>query len=106
MTLGSHTITILRATVTEDRFGNESRSWGTAAQTSVRGCSVQPLDGPEQTVGRDTVVPRWKLFAPAGTDLLASDRVRFNGDDYEVDGAPQVWDFEPLGHVVAFLRRA
>lgn len=104
--LGSHTVEVLRATTTEDRFGNETRSWETATETLVSGCSLQPLDGPEQTVGRDTVIPRWRLFAPPTIDLQASDRVRFAGEVYEVDGAPQRWDFDPLGHVVTFLRRA
>jgi hypothetical protein len=66
---------------------------------------VQPVLGAENTVGRDTIVSRWQLFAPDGTDLLATDRVEFQGATYEVDGEPQRWDFPPLSHVTALLRR-
>jgi hypothetical protein len=104
-TFGDHVVTILRATTTEDPYGNPVRDWDAATQTQVTGCSVQPVQGDEVTVGRDTVVSRWRLYAPDGTDLLASDRVRFEGDVYEVDGEVQRWDFPPLSHVTALLRR-
>lgn len=106
MKLGSQVVTVLRATATEDDYGNPVRDWTTAAVVEVRGCSLQPLTGAEVTIGRDTVVPRWRLWAPAGTDLLASDRVRYDGVAYEVDGEPQRWDFPPLSHVEALLRKA
>lgn len=106
MILGPHTVTVLRAETTEDEYGNPVRGWDAAGETEVRGCSVQPELGPEVTVGRDTIVPRWRLYAPDGTDLLGSDRVRFDGNTYEVDGEPQRWDFPPLSHIVALLQRA
>jgi hypothetical protein len=67
---------------------------------------VQPVVGAENTVGRDTIVSRWQLFAPADADLTATDRVEFNGDTYEVDGEVQRWDFPPLSHLTALLRRS
>lgn len=106
MILGEHTVVIRRATTTEDTYGNPVRDWGSASSTPVTGCSVQPLSVTEVNVGRDTLVTRWQLFAPVGTDLLGSDRVEFDGDTYEVDGDAQVWDFATLGHVTAALRKA
>jgi len=105
MRLGPHTVTIRRATTTEDAYGNPTRNWATATATVVPGCSVQPVEGDEQTVGRDTVVSRWRLFAPDGTDLLASDRVEHGGQTYEVDSEVGRWDFPPMSHLSALLRR-
>jgi hypothetical protein len=45
------------------------------------------------------------LFAPDHIDLLATDRVEWDGGMYEVDGEPQRWDFPPSSHVTALLRR-
>lgn len=105
MILATDTITVLRATTAEDRFGNETPSWGAAEPgTPIEGCSVQPLDGPEQTVGRDTVVSRWRVWAPPEADVMASDRVRFNGTVYDVDGEVQRWS-GALGHTTFLLRK-
>lgn len=105
MTLGTDTITVLRATPgAEDDFGNPTS--GVPVGTTVLGCSVQPIEGDEATVGRDTVVSRWRVWAPVGTDLKATDRVRYDGDVYEVDGEVQRWDSGTLPHVTALLRRS
>lgn len=109
--LGVHTVTVLRATTTEDDYGNPVRNWGSATQTTVAGCSVQPvqsmgMDPGEVTVNRQTTISRWRLYAPDGTDVQSTDRVRWDGDVYDVDGEPQRWDFPPLSHVTALLRRA
>lgn len=105
MSLGAHTITVLRAPVVEDAYGNETRDWSAATTTAVTGCSVQPQVGGESTIGRQTIVSRWQLFAPFETDLLATDRVRWQGVDYEVDSEVQRWDFPPMSHLVALLRK-
>ncbi len=104
MILGPHTITRLRATVTgEDANGNPVLTWPTTGPT-VTGCSVQPVQGNEVTVGRETVVTRWQLYAPATADITATDRVIHAGDTYEVDGEVQTWDFVALPHKTATLR--
>lgn len=105
MNLGHHVVTVRRATTTDDDYGNPIRDWGTATSTEVGGCSVQPIVGAEQTVGRETVVSRWQLFAPDGTDITATDRVEFDGATYEVDGEVQRWDFAGLAHLTALLRK-
>lgn len=106
MILGSHTITVLRAPLVEDDYGNETRDWTAATQSTVSGCSVQPVTGIEVTVARDTIVSRWQLWAPDGTDLVATDRVEFDGAAYEVDGEVQRWNFPPASHITALLRRS
>jgi hypothetical protein len=103
MRLGPDTVTVKRAPLAEDSFGNENRDWTSATSTAVGGCSVQPLPANEVIVGRDTVVSRWTLFAPVATDLEATDRVVWEGDTYEVDGEPQRWTGVYLS---ALLRRS
>lgn len=57
------------------------------------GCGVSPRDSNaagtnEIRGGRDTVIVGLQLFAPAGTDLRVTDRVRVAGVLYEIDGQP------------------
>jgi hypothetical protein len=52
---------------------------------------VQPTSAIESTDRGDLLVTNMTVYAPAGTDLVATDRVRWLGDVYEVDGAPARW---------------
>jgi hypothetical protein len=57
----------------------------------VVGCGIAPRDsggasGREILQGRDTVITDVTLYAPSGTDLRATDRVRINDVLYEVNG--------------------
>jgi hypothetical protein len=85
--LGSDTITRLRGQ-SRDGFGNLA---GSASELDVDGCSVQPTSGTESTDTGDLLVTTATAYAPAGTDLVATDRVRWLGDVYEVDGPPARW---------------
>lgn len=87
MILGSDTITRLRG-VARDNFGNLS---GSDSELDIDGCSVQPTSATESTDTGDLLVTTATAYAPAGTDLVATDRVRWLGDAYEVDGAPARW---------------
>jgi len=99
------TVTRVRATTTTDSHGNEIRSWATATTSDIVGCSMQPEDGSEIILGREEVVSRWQLFLPPNADLLPSDRVRFEGITYEVDGSVQKWpDIGGLGHKSCLLK--
>lgn len=89
MRLGGHTVTVVRP-VGFDRHGDPLP--GDPTETVVTGCSVQPASTTEDLDGRDTVAELWDLYAPAGTDLRATDRVRFGGILLEVDGEPLSWD--------------
>jgi hypothetical protein len=85
--LGSDTVTVLRGR-TRDNWGNLQ---GTDTETPVSGCSVQPLGGVEQTDRGELVVTNVTLFAPAGADIRATDRVRWLDDVYAVNGPPESW---------------
>lgn len=84
------TVTIVRpGPPTEDIYGNDVP--GPPSEIVVSGCAVAPRDGTgaganEITDARDTVIVGLTLFAPHGTDIRATDRIRVDGDLYEVDG--------------------
>ena len=96
-------VTRIRAALITDDYGTPSaeRDWATAVSTTIHGCSVQPVPGAEYELGREAVVSRWRLFAPTGTELLATDRVAWSGATYEIDGDVQAWS----NHTEAFLKR-
>ncbi|GHD70138.1 hypothetical protein GCM10010317_076800 [Streptomyces mirabilis] len=85
-------VTVLRpGAPTQDRYGNDVP--GPAAEIPVYGCAVAPRDGTgaganEIIDARDTVIVGLTLYAPYGTDIRATDRVRVGGELYEVDGQP------------------
>ena len=86
--LGGHTITIVRPPA-RDGFGDPVS--GAAVETTVPGCFVQPRTSGEQTDLRDQVVTGLIAFLPAGVDVTATDRVRYAGALYQVDGDPSRW---------------
>jgi hypothetical protein len=104
VSLGEHTITIVRP---PRRGPNGDPLPGTGAEVDVEGCSVQPRISTEATDGRDTVISGLIAYIPAGTDITATDTIRWRGDAYAVDGDPGFWD--DLGgvadHIEVALRR-
>lgn len=99
----------LRAPVAEDAYGNEVPDWAAAelAPVEVPGCRLIPEPGGEYTADRDATTTRWRLFAPVDADLRDTDRVRFYGDVYEIEGSVQRWRSPTgaLAHLEALLRR-
>lgn len=87
--LGGHTVTILRPRGT-DPFGDPLP--GDPDASDVQGAFMQPVQASEQTDDRDTVTEAWSCFLPPGTDVQATDQIRFRGQVYELDGAPQPFD--------------
>lgn len=85
--LGSDTVTRLRGQ-SRDRFGDVT---GSDSELDIPGCAVQPTSAIESTDHGDLLVTNVTLYAPPGTDLAAADRIRWQGDVYEVDGTPAAW---------------
>lgn len=86
------TITRLRGTATEDRYGDEVFDWSDPAELDIDGCAIAPRESAEDGAdGRQAVIVGLTIYAPAGADVLPSDRLRVRGDDHEVDGEPGVW---------------
>jgi hypothetical protein len=85
------TITRLRATLEDDRYGGQDKNWTDPAESTIRGCAIAPrLEGEEGT-GREGVVIGWTVYAPADADILPTDRLRIRSVDHEVDGQPGEW---------------
>ena len=105
--IANETVIRLRATATDNGYGDSGLDWTAPATLSIEGCSVQPLDGQEVLLDRDAVVSRWKLYAPLTADITSTDRIRHRGVDYEVDGSIQDWpDIFGMGYRQAILRKA
>lgn len=86
------TVTRLRAPLVEDRYGSEVRDWDNATESAVTGCIVAPRhEGEDHEDGRQGVIVGFTVYAPAGADILATDRLTIRGDDHEVDGEPGAW---------------
>ena len=105
------TVVRLRAPLVADPYGGQVRDWSAAVETTVPGVQVQPSESEEPSeAGRASVVTTFRLLTPIGTDLdlLRTDRVRWAGDDWLVDGEVARHKRPSTGtvhHVEAMLRR-
>ncbi|MET9150075.1 hypothetical protein ABZX82_02150 [Streptomyces griseoflavus] len=84
-------VTIVRpGPSTQDEYGNDKP--GPPVEIPVPGCAIAPRGGAgastELTDARDTVITGLILYAPYGTEIRATDRVRVGGELYEVVGLP------------------
>lgn len=101
-------ITVARAGVTTDRYGNTAEDWSNPATHVVDGCILQPMSGEETlSLQGNRVISRWTLDAPADADITAADRILYRGEVYTVDGDVGVWDSptRQLDHLEAILQR-
>lgn len=88
---GRLSITIVRAPIISDAHNNDKRDWLHATETVVTGCDVQPMGSQENLVNQDQILIAYQVFAPFGTDVKGTDRVKYNGSTYEVFGHPEDW---------------
>jgi len=59
---------------------------------TITGCALAPRQAGEQIApGRLAVTSGMDLYAPAGSDILPSDRIEVRGVLWEVDGEPGDW---------------
>jgi hypothetical protein len=103
--LGSDTVTVLRRSGNLPPRDNWGNLQGSDEEADVPGCSVQPTSASESTDRGELLITNATAYLPAGTDILATDRVQWLGTVYAVDGPPARWRDE-LGnedHVQAQL---
>lgn len=104
MNLGTQTVTVLTASTTEDEYHNTVQDWSAPARSDIRGCSVQPGGGSEDTVDRDAITTLWTVFAPLAP-LDSTNRVEYAGTAYDIDGPVDRWEVgTPLDHMVIRLK--
>jgi hypothetical protein len=88
------TVTRQRAKAVTDPYSGESVAldWSTPLTATISGCGFNPGGTSEQVqTGRIPVVTRPEVYAPAGSDIRAQDRLVVRGKTYEVDGEPAAW---------------
>lgn len=95
MILGQDIVTRLRAPSSAGPDGVAVPNWKSAESTWSKvdypGSSFQPISSNEDVVAQQRTEATHEWFAPAGADVLPTDRVRFAGLDYQVEGQPKVW---------------
>lgn len=106
--LAVDTVIVIRAPLAANRYGGQLRDWTTATRTTVDGVSVQPAASTEDVRDRELLVNTYTLFTTRGRDidLLATDRVQWNGLVLQVVGDPNRWPAPGGGihHVEAALK--
>jgi hypothetical protein len=98
-------ITRLRAPLVAGSYGNQARNWAGASGTDfLVHWSTKAVN---EVVGDEPrTVTRGKVFGGPDLDLLATDRVVFQGDTYEVDGeVMESFRQGQLHHVRAMLKK-
>lgn len=107
--LAVDTVTVVRAPLAADRYGGKVRDWPSATRTAYAGISIQPAGSTEDVRDRELLIGRYTLFTSRGQDidLLATDRVEWNGITLQVDGDPNRWPAPGGGvhHVEAALKQ-
>jgi len=110
LSIATQTLTRQRATLgaaDPARYGNREWDWTDPDELTLTGFSVQPQAAPEVIDGdlaRDSVTTRYLCIGPI-SDVIATDRIVFAGQTYEVDGDPLVWATGILDHVEFFITR-
>lgn len=99
-------VTRIRPGAKESR-GSIIPDWTTATEKDIGGCSMQPASTSLTQDGRVLgLLDEYTLFLPPDADVQAGDRIRYNGQVYEIDGDVRV---QPaalrLDHIELRLRR-
>lgn len=95
------TVTVVRtgASPGRDQYGQPIP--GPVTEIPIRGCVVTPrsenirIGSPPQQA-RDTVITGWNVYAPPGTDIRTTDRLRIRGSLWEVTGETADWGRNPF----------
>jgi hypothetical protein len=85
-------VTRVRPGTTTDRYGADVADWTDPDELDIGGCAVAPRhSGEDTTDGRQGVIIGYTVYAPAGADVLPTDRLVIRGDTHDIDGLPGVW---------------
>jgi len=97
-------VTVVRAAVTRDRYGNAGTDWDTATRTDTPAW-IEPTGASENDDQRSGQRAVWRLIVPVGVDITGRDRIEYQGETFEIDGPPLTLR-TPRGphHVEAVLR--
>lgn len=93
-TFCNHEITRIRAGTKESR-GSIIPDWDDSkvSKLVIKGCSVQPSSTSLSMDGRVLAInEQMTAYLPEGSDVKAGDRIVFNGETFEINGDPKIWD--------------
>ena len=74
--------------------GSEVPDWSESKVNTltISGCSVQPATTSLSMDGRVLAInEQMTAYLPEGSDVLAGDRIVYNGETYEINGEPKKW---------------
>ena len=72
--------------------GSTVPDWEHASELVITNCSVQPAGTSLSQDGRVLgVSDGYTVYMPPNADVLAGDRIVYDGDTYEIDGRPRRW---------------
>lgn len=78
-------LTLISTGSTVDEYGDSILTGGTS--TSIVGYLEQSMTD-EAQVDRDTITQEWECYLPADTSVTGYDRIGFNGQTFQIIGAP------------------
>lgn len=83
--IGRRTVTVIREPARRDKLDDATS--GPAAEHDITGCAILPRASQEE--GKGWVILRGRMVvAPHGADILATDKVRYEGKIWDVEGEP------------------
>lgn len=89
--IARQSVTRLRPTTKTER-GSTIFDWSNPNEREISGCSVQPAGTSLSEDGRVLGVSEGiTVYIPDGSDVIAGDRIRYNGNDYTILGEPKAW---------------
>lgn len=100
------TITRLRPATITSR-GSTIYDWSDPDELEIPNCSVQPASTSLSQDGRvQGISDGLTVYAPAGADVRAGDRIRYAGNVYTINGDPLIWPGAvALDHIQLNLQR-
>jgi hypothetical protein len=112
ISFANQTATLIHADLVDDEtganYGNKSLDWDNATETALYQCVPWPEYVAEDHAGaaRDAQPERLKLAVlDPGVTIAATDRIRYGGLVYEIEGKPEVYNAGVLDHQVVTLNR-
>lgn len=81
------TLTRLRAPLVQGYANNYEADWGNPDRLVLKG-SAQAQSSSETTQANDQVVTTYRVFLDGAPDVVATDRMEFDGETYEITGQP------------------
>lgn len=87
----NQTITRIRPG-TKTLRGSDVPDWNNVTELTIEGCSVQPTATSLSQDGRVLGInEQMTAYLPEGSDVLAGDRIRYEGKIYTINGEPKKW---------------